>query len=133
VEERPQLADFLVRYPALQGWRRRPPTGPEIGWPKRDNHLSLQWELTECEKRSKHVVGDRLSCYRGHRMAFPTAQGRAAPLYPLMVWWAVLYALSMLSSYSTLRWPRCQISWTKQSSVSRSVSRHQWTAARSYR
>lgn len=99
VEERPQLADFLARYPALQGWRRRPPSGPEIGWPKRDNPLSLQWELTECEKRSKHVVGDRLSCYRGHRMAFPVVEGQAAPLHPLMVWWAVLYALSMLTRY----------------------------------
>ena len=49
VEERPQLADFLARYPALQDWRRRPPSGPEIGWPERDSPLWLQWELTECK------------------------------------------------------------------------------------
>ena len=56
-------------------------------------------ELTELEARSEHVVGDRLAWYRGHRMAFSAAEGQAAPLHPLMVWWAVLYALSMLTRY----------------------------------
>lgn len=37
-------------------------------------------------------------------MAFPAAEGQPAPLHPLMVWWAVLYALSMLTRYQPAEW-----------------------------
>jgi hypothetical protein len=106
VEQRPSLADFLDRYPALQGWRRLTLTGSEVGWQERGNPLRLQWELTELEARSEHVVGDRLARYRGHRLVFPAAEGQGAPLHPLMVWWAVLYALSMLTRYQPAEWTK---------------------------
>lgn len=104
VENRPPLAEFIARYPALRGWRKSTPVGTEIGWPEGDHSLELTWELTEPEKRSQHVAGDRLTRYRGRRMAFPTVAEEAVPLQPLMVWWAVLYVLSMLTRYEPAQW-----------------------------
>lgn len=40
--------------------------------------------------------------YRGAQYWFPTVGGQR--LHPLIVWWAVLYALSMLARYEPQRW-----------------------------
>lgn len=37
-------------------------------------------------------------------MAFPTVPGEAAALHPLMAWWGVLYALSMLTRFQPAEW-----------------------------
>ncbi len=104
VEERPPLSEFLGRYPALAGWRTATPAGTEVGWPEPNQAFELQWELTDTDGRSGHVVGDRLTRYRKHQMAFPTVAGEAAALHPLMAWWGVLYALSMLTRYQPAEW-----------------------------
>ncbi len=105
VQERPPLGDFVARYPALTGWRTATPAGTDVGWPEHNNQaLELQWEVTNVDASLGHVVGDRLTRYRHHQMAFPTVAGEAAVLHPLMVWWAVLYALSMLTRYQPAEW-----------------------------
>ncbi len=106
VEGRPPLTDFLARYPALRNCRSRRSSGAELDWAEGENSLKLEWELTEQEAGSQHVAGDRLTCYRGHRRAFPTVGKAAAPLHPLMAWWAVLYALSMLTRYQPSQWTK---------------------------
>lgn len=104
VEDRPPIGEFLGRYPALAGWRTATPAGTAVGWPEHNQALELQWELTDADRRSGHIVGDRLTRYRHHQMAFPTVAGEAAALHPLMAWWGVLYALSMLTRYQPAEW-----------------------------
>lgn len=104
VEERPPLGDFLARYPALRGWQTSTAAGTEVTWPPGDQGLELQWEPTEDEGRSGHIVGARLTRYRGHEMAFPVIGGMTDTMHPLMAWWIVLYALSMLTRYRPAQW-----------------------------
>lgn len=44
--------------------------------------------------------------YRGHddRWVFPALGGDTAALHPLLAWWALLYALSMLARYEPASW-----------------------------
>jgi hypothetical protein len=51
-----------------------------------------QWSFYE-------TMGTR---YRGARYWFPSVGGQR--LHPLVVWWAVLYTLSMLARYEPQRW-----------------------------
>jgi len=104
VEKRPPLGEFLGRYPGLRGWREKTPAGTDVTWPEQNQSFELVWELTETDAASGLVVGDRLTRYRGFRMAFPTVAESTLPLHPLMVWWGVLYALSMLTRYQPAEW-----------------------------
>ena len=95
----PNVEDYLARYPALDGC-----TNP--AWPAtRHTQWTLWWDLDGEQER--HVLDDRLILYRGQRMAFPTiAADRTTAVHPLMAWWSVLFALSMLTRYAPSDWTR---------------------------
>ncbi|MEV6182893.1 YaaC family protein [Streptomyces sp. NPDC052015] len=42
--------------------------------------------------------------YAHQRYLFPAPAGLSESLHPLMAWWAVLYALSMLARYQPAQW-----------------------------
>lgn len=42
--------------------------------------------------------------YRGTRVILPALKGGTSTMHPLMVWWALLYALSMLARYQPEAW-----------------------------
>lgn len=106
VDQRPSLAEFLARYPGLRGWRTRTPANSEVTWPAEQQPLQLQWELTEQEAETGHVLSDRLTWYRRHLLAYPTLDQQPQPLHPMMAWWAVLFTLSMLTRYHPAEWTR---------------------------
>ncbi len=59
--------------------------------------------------------------YRGDRYFLPVLPPMKQELHPLMAWWAVLYALSMLFRYQPAKWNRSSTS-TAVSTRSRSSS-----------
>lgn len=42
----------------------------------------------------------------GHRCAYPSLDGTEQPTHPLVVWWSVLFGLSMLARYEPEHWAR---------------------------
>ena len=128
-----QLADFMASYPTLAGFTAAGGIGRKgtKAWvpdaflagvdPAGDEPvgLSLTWQvptnktnlvpLSEREQgmRTEQIVEDRLTQpYRGdsERFVFPALGGSAEPLHPLLAWWALLYALSMLARYEPESW-----------------------------
>ena len=53
-----------------------------------------------------HVLSGRLTTYRGADLVFPSVAGMSEALHPLMAWWIVLYALSMITRYHPAEWTR---------------------------
>jgi hypothetical protein len=108
------LDEFLQSYPGTAGYedfaRRRAGDhaepdyerhNPNAGW------LSIHWKMPP-ETGSREERLQRLSAmtrkYAGHRYFFPAVAGLPRELHPLMAWWAVLYALSMLARYQPAQW-----------------------------
>ncbi len=52
------------------------------------------------------LLGTRTVAYGGGRMAFPALGGGPLPQHPVLVWWAVLFALSTLARYEPTAWRR---------------------------
>ena len=42
--------------------------------------------------------------YAGCRNAYPSLDGSPRPIHPLVVWWAVLFGLSILARYEPESW-----------------------------
>ena len=111
-EQRPSVRDFLARYPALDGAVgsercAAPDGGLPLDWPEKDEQLSLKWpQVRDAHERPQHVLTERLALYRGQHFVLPYAPNSEKVLHPLMVWWQVLYALSMLTRYEPARWTK---------------------------
>lgn len=45
-----------------------------------------------------------LAMYRGEPIILPTAPGLSSQMQPLMIWWAILFSLSMLTRYRPETW-----------------------------
>lgn len=103
---RPDLGVFLGRYPALTGWDERLPSRHAVSWPVNRSNLDLRWDTTGQEVSGSAALAARLTLYRGREFAFPVLPGRAEPFHPLMVWFSVLYGLSMLTRYVPDHWTR---------------------------
>lgn len=52
------------------------------------------------------MLAGRLTTYRGTDFVFPPVAGMTQTLRPLMAWWIVLYALSMVTRYHPAEWTR---------------------------
>lgn len=105
VADRPKLAEYLSRYPACAGWIEQTPSGSSADWPGPNMALSLRWALPNMQVHG-HVLDGRLILYRGELAAFPTLEGETQTIHPLMAWWMVLYALSMLTRYHPDLWTK---------------------------
>ncbi|MFF3313505.1 YaaC family protein [Streptomyces sp. NPDC002952] len=113
---RAALDGFLKAYPGTVGYedfaRRRVGTEdgpnyrrfhPNAGW------LSMHWQMpaeTGTEDQRLERLYAMTRNYAGHRYFLPAIAGLQQELHPLMAWWAVLYALSMLARYQPAQWAR---------------------------
>jgi len=107
IEQRPPLDDFLARYPSLRGYEALTPLGEAITWTAGDdNSIRLRWKLSEADPQGQHFLHDRLIKYRGVSMAFPTIEGQTELMHPLMAWWVILFALSIVTRYQPADWTK---------------------------
>lgn len=110
---RQALAEFLASYPRLAEHARHLTDGSSDAPPgftrfeERGGSLGItqvmsHGPLTEAERRA--CVNTMTDGYGGLRYAFPVIAPMSCELRPLMAWWAVLYALSMLARYQPAQW-----------------------------
>ena len=109
-DKRPSVAEFIARYPAyagaILGHDGVPFQLDDLeGWEPVRAGLGITWPLPRRIKDQPHpVMAARLRRYRGLNLVVPSVGGHDTALHPLMVWWQVLYALSMLTRYHPDRW-----------------------------
>ncbi|MFJ9026032.1 YaaC family protein [Streptomyces sp. NPDC102259] len=118
------LAEFLTAYPAVAQHDSYVTTGalslgseapPDYGIHNRDRgELTINWLMPPGSGIDGMATGaERLAHlramtrrYRGDRYFLPVLPPMERELHPLMAWWAVLYALSMLCRYQPAVWGR---------------------------
>lgn len=112
--ERRALVDFVASYPALARHHSyvrtiADPNGPPAFHRYRHGggELEFHWSMphghaTAAERRAYLVSLTRP--YAGSRYFLPVIAPMTEELHPLMAWWALLYALSMLARYEPAEW-----------------------------
>lgn len=119
---REALIDFLTSYPAVAQHdsyvtSRTLSLGseapPDYGTYNRDRgELTINWQMPLGTGFDGNATGaERLAhlramtrSYTGDRYFLPVLPPMNREMHPLMAWWAVLYALSMLSRYQPATW-----------------------------
>jgi len=99
-----QTKDFIDQYPCLEGHTMWPEAGSIV---EREDHIEIPRGWPYPANGDLRGLEHRLTePYRGNddRWAFPGFGGSALPLLPLLAWWALLYALSMLARYEPAGW-----------------------------
>jgi hypothetical protein len=98
---------IIGRYPTL----RTPDSTVETPWPHNwfgeyRGSLLLNWMMSDNANVSERrwFLDMMTEQYRDQRWAFPSIAGQK--LHPLIVWWAVLYTMSMLARYQPEAWAR---------------------------
>lgn len=106
-EERRRLSDHMRHFPSLVGWKFTTPKGNPVGFRRiSPNALetSLMWDA-EGQFASDVAFLERVSFEtRGECFAYPALSAAAVPAHPLLIWWALLFALSMLARYEPQAW-----------------------------
>lgn len=108
-EERDRVATYLSKFPSLSGYQFTIGRGQPIGLrPTGDNTAEAEvWWPTSATGGITTVAGwERRLTYRyaSYRNAYPSLDGSPRPIHPLLVWWAVLYGLSILARYEPESW-----------------------------
>ncbi|MFC8824842.1 YaaC family protein [Streptomyces sp. NPDC057137] len=106
---------WLADYPSLTGYRFQstgaiPDSGP-ASWDSRQGTIGcrLVWDVVGGEEAANRRFGD-IAPWKGRSLSDSTrvihAQfgGDDRVMHPLLAWWAVLYALSMLARYQPGQW-----------------------------
>lgn len=114
---RQALADFLTSYPAIARHESYVTTrplsyGPEAPpeythYERGGGELVVNWEMPQGSATASERLDYLLSMtrdYAGQRYFLPVLAPMSRELHPLMAWWAVLYALSMLARYEPANW-----------------------------
>lgn len=102
--EREQVTEFLSDYPTLSGFAfvqaapgssvRTAPTAP----------VRIEWENDGTTLTQEDGAYRRACGYREQPLVFPAIGGSASAAHPFLVWWALLFALSMLARYEPKVW-----------------------------
>jgi hypothetical protein len=97
----------LAAYPALSPFVVLQ-EGQEIRWSHNEGYCLLSVPSRECFVEESHgsLTLKGSTRYRGSSVLLPSVDGEDRPLRPLMAWWLVLHALSMLARYTPSRWMR---------------------------
>jgi hypothetical protein len=107
------LEEFLGTYPSLTGWMlSEDEDSPLNSIDDRQCKVKLKWRnFKPDETLSWEEFNDTFDCivpryrYRGDRYALPAVEPNgAAPPSPLMTWWLLLYAFSILARYQPRKW-----------------------------
>jgi hypothetical protein len=95
--EATDLSDLSRLYPALEGMAFKRVSGMSAGSAGEE---TCSVELVHRGGHTDSVGFD----YRGSRVILPAVGIPPMEIHPLMVWWAILYALSMLARYHPEAW-----------------------------
>ena len=109
------VQQFLDAYPSLMGSAPSPLCSDAAileytNAPTMKAIRSWLWpgsiDPSESASASREFVNSRTVPYLGEddRWIFPALGGSTTPLHPLLAWWALLYALSMLARYEPDSW-----------------------------
>ncbi|MFI1956240.1 YaaC family protein [Streptomyces xinghaiensis] len=115
---REALADFLTAYPAVAKHESYVTTGtltlssdapPDYGsrYKHGGGELVINWEMPQGsapQDQRLEYLRAMTRGYAGGRYFLPILPLMKRELHPLMAWWAVLYALSMLARYEPATW-----------------------------
>lgn len=106
-EERRSVTAFLRRYPSLTGWNFQAPEGNPIGlrFVGNEAEVPVTWPNPSYGETEDAILDRHSIQYRGHqRLAFPVVGGGDKPAHPFLLWWAILFGLSMLARYEPKAW-----------------------------
>lgn len=92
-------AKFSAAYPSLAGSTFDKVEGLSKGRDGRSDTQSIQVSWVDS-------CGPFTSTYRQSPVVLPAPPGGNHPMDPLMIWWAVLYGLSMLARYEPASWTK---------------------------
>ncbi|MFJ4263439.1 YaaC family protein [Paenarthrobacter nicotinovorans] len=95
---------FLRNYPSLSGSHLSRLTGRSVASGRKRETMSA--EVTWQEGTLKVPLSATYSHYRGSKVVLPSPYSGGGSLHPLMIWWAVLFGLSMLCRYEPQTWTR---------------------------
>ena len=97
----------LAPYPALAPFAI-PAENREVRWSHNQGYCLLSVPNRDCFVDGSHgsLTLKGATRYRGSSVLLPSLEGESRPLRPLMSWWLVLHALSMLARYTPSRWMR---------------------------
>lgn len=107
--QRTLVAAYLDQYPKLTGWSFGAPEGNPIGAVKTSADsvdVPLVLSPTRSDKADSDEIASRTFSYQGVSYAFPRVGGCETAAHPLLLWYAILYGLSMLSRYEPKVWAR---------------------------
>ncbi|MGW6783553.1 YaaC family protein [Streptomyces sp. NPDC054987] len=113
--DRAALEEFLSRYPSLKGWARDALPNPSAAaWGQADGlggeHLEIsvpiEQGIPQYEDEGRATARARATAYRGPNdlFVFPSVGAMGDQVHPLLVWWAVLFGLSILARYEPEHW-----------------------------
>jgi hypothetical protein len=112
---RPSPDEFLAAFPGAQGYDsyvrdgHEPDSQPAF-WKDLDGwgRLQMNWQVAggrSCDDVEQIVFLQGITRPYGREWYFFPAPGRTTKsIHPLMAWWAVLHALSMLARYPPTEW-----------------------------
>ncbi|MFJ1634165.1 MULTISPECIES: YaaC family protein [Streptomyces] len=109
------LETFLARYPTLDGWSRKEIAGAQaVSWEEQSNGFQQKLMIyvpdekggPEARDGGRATVRAKATAYRGpdDLFLFPSIGAMQEPVHPLLVWWALLFGLSMLARYEPEHW-----------------------------
>lgn len=103
------LDRYLARYPTLSGRVPFTTAGQPVGLqPYGDGTCSVAFQWAD-EAGNKHSSEETLMQSvgvktRGEWRVYPSLDGSGRPVHPLLLWWAILFRLSMLARYEPEAW-----------------------------
>lgn len=103
-----EVRDLLNPYPALRNLRVATNQDGTVRWSNNEGHCFVVVENSD-GLVSRGSSTDMLALkgytnYRRSAVLLPNAGRSSEPIRPLMAWWVVLYALSMLARYAPSKW-----------------------------
>jgi hypothetical protein len=116
-QPRKAMEKYLAAFPDVPKWHSfhkthgDPDAPPDFqrdiaGW----FLLTMNWALPEdaagTASEQAAVLNSFVRTYKGMPYIFPAVAGSSQSIHPLMAWWAVLHALSMLARYQPDQWAR---------------------------
>jgi len=108
-----EFRKFMASYPHAAGYRMllTEPSSeiPNFQVSEYRVDLVMHWDTgipNATESQQLDRLQPILTTYGGSRYLSPAMPDTERPLHPLMTWWAVLYALSMLARYEPSAWSK---------------------------
>jgi YaaC-like protein len=110
-DSKSQVVQFLEAYPTLNGHESHPDFAPPTDIDHRTGRICTFrfWRFATPEENDLGRLMNKLTQPYGddnERWIFPALGGHQIAIHPLLAWWAILYALSMLARYEPASWTR---------------------------